>query len=103
MFKIDWIRDRVKRREYYFSKHGDQERQNDNLTVEEVEEALATGRILEQYEDTGRGQSCLVAGFTEGGKPVHAVCGMRGGWLAIITIYIPQPPRFKTPHERSKK
>ena len=103
MFKIDWIRDRVKKGEYYFSKHGDQERQNDNLTVDDVEEALTTGRILEQYEDTGRGESCLVAGFTEGGIPVHAVCGMRGDWLAVITVYVPRPPRFKTPYERSKK
>ncbi|MEM2915723.1 MAG: DUF4258 domain-containing protein [Candidatus Bathyarchaeia archaeon] len=37
------------KREYYFSKHGDQERQNENLTVAEIEEALLTGRILEQY------------------------------------------------------
>jgi len=103
MFKIDWIQERVKKGAYYFSKHGDQERQNDNLTVGDVEEALTTGRILEQYEDTGRGESCLVAGFTEEGKPVHAVCGMRGDWLAVITVYVPRPPRFKTPHERSKK
>jgi len=103
MFKIDRIQDRVKKGEYYFSKHGDQERQNDNLTVDEIEEALTTGRILEQYKDTGRGESCLVDGFTEGGKPVHAVCGIRGDWLAVITVYVPRPPRFKTPHERSKK
>jgi hypothetical protein len=103
MFKIDWIQDRVKRGEYYFSKHADQERQNDNLTVDEVEEALTTGRPLEQYEDSGRGESCLVAGFTEEGKPVHAVCGRRGDRLAIITVYVPRPPRFRTPHERGKK
>jgi hypothetical protein len=61
------------------------ERQNDNLTIAEVEEALLGGRILEQYEDTGRGESCLVAGFTESGKPIHIVCGMREDWLVIIT------------------
>ncbi len=68
MFKVDWIVERVKNEEYYFSKHGDQERQNDNLTIEEVEEALLSGRILEQYEETGRGESCLVAGFTNSRK-----------------------------------
>jgi hypothetical protein len=103
MFKIDWIQHCVKKGEYYFSKHADQERQNDNLTVMEIEEALTTGRILEQYEDTGRGESCLMAGFTKGGKPVHAVCGMRGDGLVVITVYVPRPPRFKTPYERSKK
>jgi hypothetical protein len=103
MFEIKWIQERVKRGEYYFSEHGDQERQNDNLTLGEIEEALLTGRILEQYEDTGRGESCLVAGFTQLGKPIHIVCGTRGDWLAIITVYIPRPPKFKTPYERGEK
>lgn len=66
----------------------------------EVEDALLNGRILEQYEDTGRGESCLVAGFTLAGKPVHIVCGRRDDVMAIITVYIPTPPKFKNPYER---
>lgn len=103
MLKIEWIHGHVRRGEYYFSKHGDQERQNDNLTIAEVEEALLTGRILEQYKDTGRGESCLVVGFAEIGKPIHVVCGERGDWLVIITVYIPRPPKFKSPYERGEK
>ncbi len=103
MMDIDWIRQRIRLGEYFFSKHGDQERQNDNLTISEVKEALLSGRILEQYQDTGRGESCLVAGFTEEGKPIHIVCGERGGWLVIITVYIPRPPKFKTPYERGER
>ncbi|MGR3311421.1 MAG: DUF4258 domain-containing protein [Candidatus Brocadiales bacterium] len=49
MFEIEWIKERFRRNKYYFSKHGDQERQNDNLTITEVEEAILMGRILEQY------------------------------------------------------
>ena len=100
MFDINWIHERVTQIEYYFSRHGDQERQNDGLTIAEVEEALLSGRILEQYKDTGRGESCLVVGFTEAGMPVHIVCGTRGDWLVVVTVYIPQPPKFKTPYER---
>jgi len=100
MFEIDWIQDRVKHAGYYFSQHGDRERQNDNLTIAEVEEALLRGRILERYEDTGRGKSCLVAGFTDQGKPIHVVCGKRSQWLSTITVYIPGPLKFKTPYEQ---
>lgn len=103
MHEIEWIRERVRNNEYYFSRHGDQERQNDNLTVTEIDEALLTGRILEQYQDTGRGESCLIAGFTAAGKPIHIICGMREYWLVIITVYIPRPPKFKTPYERGEK
>lgn len=100
MFEIDWTQDQVRVGNYYFSQHGDQERQNDNLTVTEVEEALLTGRILEQYDDTGRGESCLVVGFTETGKPLHIVCGEMESRAVIVTVYIPTPPKFKNPYER---
>jgi hypothetical protein len=46
MFRIEWIQDCVRENKYYFSKHSDQERQSDNLTVEEIEEALQRGIIL---------------------------------------------------------
>jgi len=100
MITIEWIHRAVKRAGYYYSRHGDQERQNDNLSIAEVEEALLTGRILEQYEDDCRGTSCLVVGFTEKGKPVHIVCGKAGDCLTVITVYIPSPPKFISPYER---
>ncbi|MBI5141742.1 MAG: DUF4258 domain-containing protein [Nitrospirae bacterium] len=100
MITLKWICERVRKQEYYYSQHGDQERQNDNLALAEIEEALLSGRMLEQYEDTGRGYSCLVAGFTDNGKPVHVVCGKRGNWMVIVTVYIPAPPKFISPYER---
>ena len=100
MFNITWIKDKVKKSEYYFSRHGDKERQNDLLKISEVEEALLNGTIIEQYEDTGRGYSCLVVGFTDVGKPIHIVCAEMEKDLAIVTVYIPFPPKFKNPYER---
>ncbi|HNA64311.1 MAG TPA: DUF4258 domain-containing protein, partial [Saprospiraceae bacterium] len=76
-----------------YSRHGDRERQNDGLSLAEVEQALGSGRIIEQYGDTGRGESCLLAGFTDGGKPVHVVCGRMNDGLVVITVYIPMPPK----------
>lgn len=100
MFNIEWIKNSVKNGKDYFSKHADQERQNDNLTLSEVKESLLNGIILEQYPDTGRGESCLVVGFTNDGKPIHIVCGERQEKLVIITVYIPLPPKFKNPYKR---
>ncbi len=103
MLEFAWICDRIKNDEYFFSKHGDNERQNDSLSIDEVEEAVLSGRILETYPDTGRGISCLIAGFTNNGKPIHIVCGERKEWLVIITIYIPTAPKFKSLFERGEK
>ena len=100
MFDIDWIRNKIKKWEYFCTRHGELERRNDNLAIEEIEEALLNGIVLEQYRDDIRGKSCLVAGFTNSGKPLHIVCGEFEEDLAIITVYIPTPPKFKTPYER---
>lgn len=100
MIEIEWIKQAVRNKTYRYSKHGDQERQNDNLTLAEVAQALSNGRILEQYADTGRGVSCLVAGFTDNGIPIHIVCGCMSKTLVIITVYIPMPPKFTNPFER---
>ena len=102
-FTIKGIRNGIKAGEYYFSKHGDQERQNDGLSVFEIEEAVDTGTILELYPDTGRGASCLMAGFTRAGKPVHLVFGRHGKQLVIVTVYIPVPPKFITPYQRGNE
>ena len=103
MLTLDWIKQCVTEQSYRFSRHGDKERQNDALTLDEVEQALLNGRIIEQYADTGRGESCLLAGFSDAGKPVHVVCGIMGETLVIITVYIPTPPKFINPYERGNK
>ena len=100
MLRVEWIKECVNSSRYFYSKHGDVERQNDNLSIAEVEESLVQGSILEQYPDTGRGECCLVVGYTAKGKPIHVVCGKRGDSLVVITVYIPGPPKFKTPFER---
>jgi hypothetical protein len=100
MFDINWIRIKIEKCEYYFTNHGEQERQNDNLSIAEVEEALLNGMVLEEYRDDIRGGSCLVVGFTNSGKPIHIVCGKFEGDLVIITVYIPVPPKFKNPYQR---
>ncbi|MGA2297950.1 MAG: DUF4258 domain-containing protein [FCB group bacterium] len=98
--KIEWIKEKVNNKEYVFTLHGDKERQNDNLLISEVVEVIKKGLIIENYEDTGRGESCLVAGFTSQGKPVHVVCGEMNNNVAIITVYIPKSPKFKSIYER---
>jgi len=38
MFDIQWIQEKIRSGDYFFSLHGDQERQNDNLNIAEVED-----------------------------------------------------------------
>ncbi|MBI2429178.1 MAG: DUF4258 domain-containing protein [Ignavibacteriales bacterium] len=100
MLSLSEVCEKIRRNEYVISKHGDDERMNDNISLNELEEAILNGRILESYPDSGRGESCLIAGFSESGKPIHSVIGERNKRVVIVTVYIPKPPKFKNIYER---
>ncbi len=98
-----FIRQAVQLGDYELSLHADEERLNDHLTIEEIEEVLRSCEILEQYPEDPRGESCLVLGFC-GGRPIHIVCGKtRQAKLFLITVYIPNEPKWKDPKTRRLK
>jgi len=99
---IENIKGKIRANLYTHTLHADLERKADALAHAQVEEALLDGEILEQYPDAGRGESCLVVGFAKD-VPVHIVCGWRGEKVAIITVYIPRPPKFIDPWTRGEK
>ncbi len=97
---IESIQEKIRAEKYVYTSHADIERKADDLTLIQVEEALLNGEILEQYPDTGRGESCLILGYSSN-LPIHIVCGWRGERVAIITVYIPGPPKFIDPKTRA--
>jgi signal recognition particle GTPase len=100
--KINTIRKKIQADEYVFTLPADTERKADDLTFHEIEQAILNGEVLERYDDTGRGESCLIVGFA-GETPIHVVCGWRGDKVAIITVYVPKPPKFVDPWTREEK
>ena len=99
---LDQIKAKVEASEFFLSAHADIERSNDNLKVTQIQEALLNAQLLEDYADTGRGESCLIVGFADE-QPIHVVCGWAADdRLIIITVYIPQPPDFTDPFTRGK-
>jgi hypothetical protein len=48
--------------------------------------------IIEDYPDDKYGPSCLILGFTRGGRPLHIQCSYPSRpLLKIITLYEPDP------------
>ena len=99
---INGIKAKVHANDYVYSQHAELERRVDDLTFAQIHESLLNGQILEQYPDTGRGESCLVVGFA-GELPIHVVCGWRGDKVALITVYVPRPPKFIDPWTRGER
>ena len=106
--KVADIRSLVAAGRYEVSLHAQQERLDDDLDVAEIEQALLTGEILEEYPDDPRGESCLMLGFANA-RPVHVVLGWarrqasRRRTLRVITVYVPQRPKWFDPRTRGVK
>ena len=96
------IKSCIRNSQYLYSLHAEIERKADELTFAQVEQALLNGEILESYPDTGRGESCLLVGFADE-TPVHIACGWRGDKVALITVYVPTPPKFTDPWTRGSE
>lgn len=83
------IQKQVKKKDYLFSEHADEERTKDKLRVEEIEEAILSGEVIEERLDDPRGESRLITGKTNEGRVLHVVIGLRFGKPVILTNYIP--------------
>lgn len=96
---IETIQARVRGGRFLLSAHADSEAADEDIDIAEIRDAVLCGEILEQYEDTGRGPSCLILGFVLN-RPIHVVCGWRRDSVVVITVYVPQPPKFQDPWTR---
>lgn len=99
---IEEIKRRVRSGAFIFSTHADQEAADEAIDIAEVRSALLNGEVLENYPDTGRGESCLILGFADL-RPIHVICGWRREAVLIITVYIPIPPKFENPRTRGRR
>ena len=100
---LEHIREQVTTENYEFSLHAEHEREDEHILVEELEQSVRSGQLLEDYPDDPRGHSCLVLGFTEAGRAIHSVWGLLpGDRVRVITVYIPLPPKWVDPGTRGR-
>lgn len=99
---LRFIRNKVRKQEYDLSSHAHQERQEEQITVNEIEQALLKGAIIEKYPNDPRGESCLVA-WKVNNQSLHVICGRRGERLLIVTVYRPKLPIWIDYKTRTKE
>jgi hypothetical protein len=98
---LNLIREQIRSEDYEFSVHAEREREDEHILVEELEQSIASGELLEDYPDDPRGHSCLILGFTQDGRAIHSVWGLLpDGRVRVITVYIPLPPKWADPRTR---
>lgn len=89
---IDKIREKFADERFEFSKHAVDQTILRGISVQEIREAIASGRIIEDYPADKYGPSCLILGLTAAGRPLHIQCSYPSRPLVkVITVYEPAP------------
>lgn len=91
---VSRIQDFIKRRNYLFSEHADEERTKEQLTIGDIEHAILSGEVIDERLDDPRGESRLVAGKTQNGKLIHVVIGLRFNTPVVVTVYTPSKEKW---------
>jgi len=107
---LEQIRARAAAENIRITQHAQHEMVEEDITLDEVLQAIATGNIVENYPEHRRGACCLLNGHTQQGRSLHTVCttAQRLGFaqkppvLIIITAYEPKPPKWVTPTQRRR-
>jgi len=87
---IQSIREKVRKGKYRISFSHTEKIRERKIEIEEIEEAISVGEIIEAYPDDPRGPSCLILGFSRQSRPLHIVCGdLEAERILMITAYEP--------------
>jgi Domain of unknown function (DUF4258) len=92
---IDKIRQKITEEQFEFSKHATDQTVSRRIQVREIQEAIASGQVIEDYPEDKYGASCLINGLTLNYRPLHIQCSYPSRpLLKIITVYEPDPQRW---------
>ena len=79
---------------YRYTIHGAQQRIARGIHGHEVEEAVASGEIIEDYPQHHYRPAALILGRTRANRPLHVLCSVRA-IVDIITVYEPSPSEWE--------
>jgi hypothetical protein len=96
MALLDDIQRKIAARQYELTKHAVDQTVIRGISVAELEEAVSNrSAVIEDYPEDKYGSSCLVLGFTNGGRPLHIQCSYPSRpMIKIVTVYEPDPERW---------
>jgi hypothetical protein len=85
------MRDKIRNREYIMTAHGEEEMDNDSLTIFDVERCILNGKILERQKDKVTAEwKYRINGKSLSGGEVEVIAKLSPtGKLVIITVYVP--------------
>ena len=96
------LRDKISRGEYRYSDHAVKRMIRRSIDRAEIEEAVLSGEIIEEYPDDKYSPSCLVYGRVRSGRHLHVQLSIPPT-VVIITAYDPDETEWIDYRVRRKK
>jgi len=100
--KIEGIKDKISIGEYRFSDHAVKRMIKRSIDRSEIEEAVLSGEIIEEYPDDKYSPSCLIYGKSKAGRHLHVQLSLPPT-VVVITAYDPDETEWIDHRVRRKK
>jgi hypothetical protein len=82
------IRERIRTKNYELTGHAEEEREDDDLTIADLQGTILTGRVAQILTNDPRGNRYVVRGKSQDGRTIEVVCRfLTSGKLRILTVY----------------
>ena len=84
------MRDKIRTRQYIMTLHAEEEKDDDDLSIFDVESCILSGGINERQRGENTGEwKYRIAGLSVGGDPMETIAKISPtGKLVIITVYL---------------
>ena len=69
--------------------------QERDVSIDDVDNCIKSGEIIEDYPNDFPHPSCLVFGYTVNNNVLHVVVGSDNEYVYIITVYYPNTDKFE--------
>jgi len=100
--KIEEIKVKISIGEYSFSDHAVKRMIKRSINRVEIEEAVLSGEIIEEYPDDKYSPSCLIYGRSKAGRHLHVQLSLPP-MVVVITAYDPDENEWIDYKVRRKK
>lgn len=101
--EIDALRRICKPESFEITIHAAQQIMRRNILLSDIISCINTGEIIEQYPDDYPYPSCLILGYSDQHKPLHAVIGSNQQTLWLITAYYPDIAKWQSDFKTRKE
>lgn len=97
------LREFMQANEYRLTRHAWEESRMRQIRLQDIKEAIAIGKIIEEHVDDWGFDCYLIAGQRFNGDVIHVACKIVEGVLQINTVYHPHPHLWEKDSKRKKR